>query len=110
MYSLIFSIIFLISFGILTVYWRRIGLILFVGFITRLGAAFINLNLFTLPAGAADAVNFEDRAWLWSQQSRDVLASNFFSFGDSYFISWLGSVIYNVFGREPMLLSFLMWF
>lgn len=83
-----------------------LGLILAVALAVRLVALAVHLFVFPLPESQSDALLFEQRAWELAQGGTSGILSNFQGF-DSYFISWIYSWIYLVFGRDVIFLHFL---
>ncbi|MEX1211400.1 MAG: glycosyltransferase family 39 protein [Balneolaceae bacterium] len=86
-------------------YWsgtRKIGRLLFIAYLVRIVAAITHKYIFILPAGCCDAVKFEEVAWEWSAAGLSTL---YFDPSSSYVISWIGSMLYGIFGRDPLLLQ-----
>ncbi|MFH5834131.1 ArnT family glycosyltransferase [Halalkalibaculum sp. DA384] len=104
MWGIVFLLIGILGF---LIYWlgnRKLGRLLFVAYIARAAAALIHQYVFILPAGCCDAFRFEANAWQWSQYSGDVFLE-LFNPSSSYVISWLGALLYSVFGRDMLLLQ-----
>lgn len=84
----------------------KIFVILFIAFIVRLLLLVYQYNVGNLPQAGADSVRFERIAYLISigQLNRgflDVISNG------AHLHSYIGSMIYQTFGREPIIWSFL---
>ena len=76
------------------------AVILVVAFTFRVALSVVHIAGLSLPDSQFDARTFEEVAWLWARDGR--LFDDFTT--GSYLYSWIGSGIYLVFGRVPLLL------
>ena len=95
------SLVFLII-VIFALKWPAVSKILIVAFFIRLIFLIINNYLIPLPDGDMDSINFENKAWQWSQEG---LANvfNYYKGPDSYFLSVLLAIPYSIFGRSILM-------
>lgn len=85
-----------------------LGAALVVGFVIRIVLLIVNLEVFVLPQGGADALRFERQAWEHSARGRQDFAVGSYSDEEYDFIVVLGSAIYTATGRAPYVLGLLM--
>jgi len=85
--------------------YKEIALAIAIAFVFRISAALINLYVVTLPDGGIDATGFEINSWMWGKDGLIVAFSHFFERGTSWFYSHIGSLIYAIFGRNPLILQ-----
>ena len=107
MYNLVdfFSILLLI---IITLYiasrWPAVSKILLIALAVRLIFLFVNNHIFYLPDGNMDAKNFEQLAWVISQDNFYTNLNNYGGPG-AYFYSFMLSIPYSLFGRSILLVQ-----
>ncbi|WP_404297326.1 ArnT family glycosyltransferase [Halomonas sp.] len=89
---------------ILAVRHPSIGVVLFVALSVRAAAALFHFYVAPLPDGTSDAVSFEQNAWEWSQGGFSA-ALGHFEGPDSYFYSWLMSLLYAITDRSLLMLQ-----
>lgn len=77
--------------------------VVITAFLLRVSLSYAQSFGLILPDSQLDALNFERVAWLWARDGRFL---DDFTVG-AYLYSWLGSGVYLVFGRSPLLLSVL---
>lgn len=77
----------------------HVGDILLFAYLLRLLLVVIHSFLFPLPDSQADALKFERIAWEWAQAPFGFQ----FLYEDGFFISWLISIFYRIFGRDPLI-------
>lgn len=98
----------LLMIGIITLYLAlrlpSLQLVLLVAFLVRAGAALFHFYVAPLPDGTADAITFERYAWEWSQGGLAAAFSHYPGI-DTYFYSWLMSLVYSITDRSPLLLQ-----
>lgn len=82
----------------------RLAIILTVAYCVRVATMCFGFVVSPLPESQSDALVFEAVAWEQSQGGFSSVLSGFKSF-DTYFISWLYSWPYLVFGREVLFLN-----
>ena len=82
--------------------WPFLSRILFVAFTFRMFAAVVNAYVVPLPDSTADARTFEIVAWEWAQGGV-AEAIQQFTGPDSYFISWVLSVLYAATDRSLLM-------
>jgi 4-amino-4-deoxy-L-arabinose transferase-like glycosyltransferase len=75
---------------------------LMLALLLRFIAMFVNNFIIPLPESTADAISFEAHAWLLAENGFQAALLSFEG-PNSYFFSWLLSLIYAVFGRNAML-------
>ena len=82
--------------------WPAVSKILFIALAVRLLFLFINNHIFYLPDGDMDAKNFEQFAWDFA---KDGFYNNFNNYTGpgAYFISFMLSIPYSLFGRSILL-------
>ena len=100
-------LIFIINLAVIIYYSlqnKKIGWIIFFAFIIRIIFNVIHHHIFILPAGCCDAIAFERYAWQWSNLDWHSFLLEF-NARESYIISWIGGLIYRIFGREVFLLE-----
>ena len=85
--------------------YKEIAWIIAIAFVLRISAALINLYVVTLPDAGIDATGFEHLAWLWGKDGLTEATSHFFEYGLPYFYTNLGSLVYAIVGRSPLILS-----
>ena len=85
--------------------YKEIAWIIAIAFVLRISAALINLYVVTLPDAGIDATGFEHLAWLWGKDGLTEATSHFFEYGLPYFYINLGSLVYAIVGRSPLILS-----
>lgn len=82
--------------------------VVFFGFLLRLIFWCLNSFFFTLPNGGNDALTFEENAyWMYQSEYRELILVKLFTSG-ARLLEFLGSLVYYIFGREPLVLSFIM--
>lgn len=81
----------------------NIAIILIVAILLRIFALCFHIFVSPLPESQSDALDFEILAWELSQGGANHILKNFVWF-DTYFISWLYSWFYFIFGREALFL------
>ena len=102
----IIFVLFLVGFTIwLAKKYKEIAWVIAIAFVLRFSAALINLYVVTLPDAGIDATGFEHNAWLWGKGSLTEATSHFFEYGLPWFYSNLGSLVYVIVGRSPLILS-----
>ena len=79
-----------------------ISKIIIFALIIRLIFLIINNNIFYLPDGDMDSLNFEKRAWDWSQEGF-LKVFNHYKGPDTYFLSFLIAIPYSLFGRSILM-------
>ena len=89
----------------LTKKYKEIAWVIAIAFVLRISAALINLYVVTLPDAGIDATGFENLAWLWGKDGLTEATSHFFEYGLPYFYANLGSLVYAIVGRSPLILS-----
>lgn len=90
--------------GWFSVRYRAIRAPLIIGGVLRVVLAWIIGLRFAIPGTGADEIRFERYAYHWSQLPwSDLMAQ--FDPSRAYIISWLGAIIYKVFGRSYPLLD-----
>lgn len=89
----------------LTKKYKEIAWVIAIAFVLRISAALINLYVVTLPDAGIDATGFEHLAWLWGKDGLTEATSHFFEYGLPYFYTNLGSLVYAIVGRSPLILS-----
>lgn len=72
-------------------------------YLVRVVMCYIHAYVVVLPDSQFDAIRFESTAWLWASDQQCV---DDFTTG-SLLYSWIGSCVYSVFGRAPLLLQIL---
>lgn len=78
--------------------------IVLVSFIIRFVLLLINNFWFILPQGGADAIRFEELAYFMSTLGIDTSLSFFQIISNGVTLHlWIGSTIYSLFGRSPMI-------
>jgi len=82
--------------------WPFLSRILLVAFVVRMFAAVFNSHIGSLPGSDSDAVTFERYAWEWAQGGF-IQALQQFTGPDSYFISWIISLLYAVTDRSLLM-------
>lgn len=82
--------------------WPYLSTLLLVAFFLRALAALVNVYVVPLPDSTADAITFEKVAWEWAQGGV-VEAVRQFTGPDSYFISWLLSILYALMDRSLLM-------
>ncbi|MBT8318068.1 MAG: hypothetical protein HKP59_10630 [Lutibacter sp.] len=85
---------------------NKITHILIIAFILRLLLLLINNYVTILPQGDGDAIVMERNAFRFAN-SNDLNFSLIFSQGH-YFLSYLGSLLYAIIGREPFIFGLIM--
>jgi hypothetical protein len=85
--------------------YKEIAWAIGIAFILRISSALINLYVLTLPDGGIDATGFESNAWAWGKDGLIVASSHFFEYGLPWSYSNLASLVYAIFGREPLILQ-----
>lgn len=83
-----------------------LSVILLVGLVLRLALVVVDHGLVTLPQGGADALHFERLAWRLSDNGREGITAYLGS--GAGFIALLGSYIYDLTGRAPLVLGIAM--
>ena len=81
----------------------NIAIILIVAILLRMSALCFHIFITPLPESQSDALDFEFFAWELAQGGIKHILENFVWF-DTYFISWLYSWVYYIFGREVLFL------
>jgi len=89
---------------ILVVRYPPIKVILLVAFSARAAAALFHFYVAPLPDGGSDAISFERYAWEWSQGGF-AEAFTHFNGPDSFFYSWLMSLLYAITDRSLLMLQ-----
>ncbi len=79
-----------------------ISKIIIFALIIRFIFLIINNNIFFLPDGDMDSLNFERRAWDWSQGGF-INVFNHYKGPDTYFLSFLIAIPYSLFGRSILM-------
>jgi len=87
---------------ILSLCFKSFAKIIFAALIFRILLLLINNNIFYLPDGDMDALNFEALAWQWSQNGFYEVFSHFKG-PDTYFLSFLIAIPYSLLGRSMMM-------
>ena len=82
--------------------WPSVSKILFVALFVRIVVLLIGHYLFPLPDAGADAFRFEDRAWGYAQNGFDNILTHYKG-PHTYFLSWIISVPYSLFGRSILM-------
>ncbi|MBE0505984.1 MAG: hypothetical protein IBX50_04580, partial [Marinospirillum sp.] len=82
--------------------WSFLSVILFSAFLIRAVASIFNAYIAPLPDSTADARTFEIVAWEWAQGGV-AEAIQQFAGPDSYFISWILSVLYAATDRSLLM-------
>ena len=82
--------------------WPEISKILIVALIIRVFILLIGHYVIPLPGSAADALEFEKKAWELGQNGFFDLLGNF-DFGPFIFFSWLQAILYSLFGRSILM-------
>jgi len=82
--------------------YPQIRIVLLAALLVRAGASIFNVYVAPLPDSQADATTFELRAWDWSQGGF-IAALGHFTGPDSYFISWILSLVYAITDRSQIL-------
>jgi len=98
---LFLSIVCIVSF-IISLQFKKFAKIILVALIFRILLLLINNNIFYLPDGDMDALNFEALAWQWSQNGFYEVFSHFKG-PDTYFLSFLIAIPYSLLGRSMMM-------
>ena len=80
----------------------KISRIILIALIIRISFLLLGHFLISLPDSTADAVTFEELAWLISQDGFYNLLTNFNGPTDK-FISWLIAIPYSLFGRSVLM-------
>jgi len=89
---------------LLVIRHQSIAIALGVAFGARAIAALFHFYIAPLPDGRADAVRFERYAWEWGQGGFTEALTHFTG-PDSYFYSWLMSLLYAVTDRSLLMLQ-----
>jgi len=84
---------------------NKIITILFIAFFVRFALLIYQYNIGNLPQAGADSVRFERIAYQISNGYSNQVFFDVISNG-AHLHSYIGSLIYDVFGREPMVWSF----
>ena len=83
---------------------------LFFGLIVRLFAMMANHSILLLAESGSDDVAFELHAWSLGQSGFSAAWASYEG-PNSYFISWVISIFYSIFGRNELLAQSLsLWF
>ena len=82
----------------------ELAAVLLIAFIIRAGAALFHFYVAPLPDGTADAIAIERYAWEWAQGGLSSALGHYPGI-DSYFYSWLMSLLYSVTDRSLLLLQ-----
>tara|TARA_B110000483_G_scaffold21237_1_gene23960 strand:- start:291 stop:1514 length:1224 start_codon:yes stop_codon:yes gene_type:complete len=82
--------------------WSAVSKIIFTALVVRLFFLFINNHIFNLPDADMDAKNYEQLAW---ELAQDGFYNNFDNYTgpNAYFISFMLSIPYSLFGRSILL-------
>ena len=80
----------------------KISRIILIALVIRISFLLLGHFLISLPDSTADAVTFEELAWLISQDGFYNLLTNFNGPTDK-FISWLIAIPYSLFGRSVLM-------
>ena len=105
-----FGIIFVLLVAGITMWlakkYKEIAWAIASAFVFRISAALINLYVVTLPDGGIDATGFEYKAWMWGKDGLIEATSHFFELTAlTWVYSNLASLIYAIFGRNPLILQ-----
>lgn len=82
--------------------WPSVSKILFVALFVRIVVLLIGHNLFPLPDSDADAFRFENRAWGYAQDGFENILIHYKG-PHTYFLSWIISIPYSLFGRNVLM-------
>lgn len=86
--------------------YSDISKIILIAFIVRIIVMILDTYFLTLPDSGFDATGFEEGGWLWAQEGfSNVL--NKYPGNNSYFYTWLISLIYSLFGRNIFIVKFI---
>ena len=79
-----------------------IALILYIGLGVRVIFIYIHNNIMLLPDSSGDSINFVNKAYLWSRDGF-LNTLDYFPGIDSFFISWVISIFYSLFGDSVLM-------
>ena len=82
--------------------WPSVSKILFVALFVRIVVLLIGHYLFPLPDAGADAFRFENRACGYAQNGFDNILIHYKG-PHTYFLSWIISIPYSLFGRSILM-------
>lgn len=103
----------LLGFATLAVSWvvvlliamrdRKLRKPLTVGFLLRVSLVLIHTFAFPMPGSGADAIYFEEWAWLWAQDGFAATLSHV-QMGQHRLYIWFISAIYSLTDRSPLMI------
>ena len=82
---------------------RRVRGPVLSAYAVRVGLSYVHSHLVPLPDSQFDAVAFEELAWIWA---RDGICLDDLTTGSGLY-PWIGSCVYLVVGRSPLVLQIL---